>query len=110
MVSLTKIYNSQSVKLSTNMKRIAFFLCILSLASCGVQKIPSNELNTLDAVTLYETTTDYLNKKPMEVDAGVLIKDQSNKHITIKGIFDRKTGEKIDKAISAWALEYRDSN
>lgn len=92
------------------MKRIAFFLCLLSLASCGVQKIPLNELDSLDAVTLYETTSDYLNKQHMQVDAGVLIKEQSKQHITIKGIFDRKTGEKIDKAISAWALEYRDDN
>ncbi|PRX47309.1 hypothetical protein [Salegentibacter salegens] len=92
------------------MKKIAFCLCILSLASCGVQRIPLNELDTLEPVTLYETTSDYLNKKPMRVDAGILVKDQSTQHITIKGIFNRKTGEKIDKAISAWAMEYRDNN
>lgn len=92
------------------MKRIAFFLCLLSLASCGVQRIPLNELDTLEPVTLYETTSDYLNKKPMQVDAGILVKDQSTQHITIKGIFNRKTGEKIDTAILAWAMEHGDHN
>ena len=92
------------------MKKTVLILCLLSLISCGVSKVPTEELHTLDAVSLYETTDDYLNRKPMAVDAGVLIKDQSDQHITIKGIFDRKTGEKIDKGISAWAMEYKDEN
>ncbi|WP_372920406.1 hypothetical protein [Salegentibacter sp.] len=92
------------------MKKALLILCLLSLMSCGVSKVPTDELHTLDSVTLYETTDDYLNKKPMALDAGVLIKDQSDQHITIKGIFDKKTGEKLKKAISAWAMEYRDNN
>lgn len=73
-------------------------------------KIPLHELSTLDPVKLYETTTDYIKKQPMNLNAGVLIKDKSDQHITIKGIYDLKTGEKIDRGISAWALEYNDSN
>lgn len=92
------------------MKKIALILFVLSLASCGIKKIPLSELDTLDSVELYETTTDFLNKQPMTDNAGVLIKDQSDQHITIKGIFDKKTGEKIDKGISAWALKYKDNN
>ncbi|MEP6262876.1 MAG: hypothetical protein ABJ092_14965 [Gillisia sp.] len=92
------------------MKKILFILSILTLMSCGTQKIALNELHTLDPVTLYETTNTYLNDKPMNVDAGVLIKDKSNQHITIKGIYDLKTGEKIEKGISAWALKYKDEN
>src|SRR5690606_12993709 len=43
------------------------------------------------------------------VEAGILLKEQSEKHITLKGMFDRRTGEKIDRGISAWALKYNDS-
>ena len=92
------------------MKKIYLIVCILTLISCGTQKISLNELHTLDPVKLYASTEDYLKKQPMNVDAGVLIKDKSNQHITVKGIFDLKTGEKIDKGISAWALEYKDAN
>lgn len=92
------------------MKKIVLILSVFSLLSCGVKKIPLNELHTLEAVKLYETTEQYLKEQPMNVDAGVLLKDQSDQHISIKGIFDKKTGEKIDRGISAWALEYKDEN
>lgn len=92
------------------MRKTALVLSLLILVACGVQKIPQSELDTLEPVKLYETTNDYLNRQPMEVDAGVLIKDKSDQHITIKGIFDLNTGLKVDRAISAWALEYNHSN
>ncbi len=92
------------------MKKISLLVCILSFISCGTQRVALNELHTLDPVKLYETTGDYLQRKPMNVQAGVLIKDQSNQHVTVKGIYDLRTGEKIDKGISAWAMEYKDDN
>lgn len=77
--------------------------------SCEVQKLPTDQLSNLKPVKLYDTTEDYLNRKAREVDAGVLIKNQSNQHVTIKGFFDLKTGIKIHRGISAWAIEYDSS-
>lgn len=92
------------------MKRIFLLFTILLLVSCGVKKVPQNELGLLKPVKLYETTETFQNNHPMDVNAGVLLKDQSDQHITIKGIFDLKTGEKIDKGISAWAMEFNGEN
>lgn len=91
------------------MKKATFIILALILMSCGVKKVPLSELDTLDSVKLYKTTTAYLEEQPMNVNAGVLIKDQSDQHITIQGIFDKTSGEKIDKAISAWALDYNNN-
>lgn len=92
------------------MKKSAWILGLLIFASCSVQKIPLSELDTLEPVKLYETTEDYLKKQPMKVEAGILIKDKSDQHITITGLFDRNTGLQIDRGLSAWALEYNDYN
>lgn len=92
------------------MKHRSLFLTFLILTSCGVQKIPPSELHTLEPVKLYETSNDFLNKQIMESEWGVLVKDKSDQHITIKGIFNLNTGEKNRKGISAWAIEYNDEN
>ena len=92
------------------MKRILLLLTIFLFASCGVQKVPLNELSSLKPVKLYETTEDYLNNRPMNLNAGILLKDQSEQHLTVKGIFDRQTGKKIKAGLSAWALEFNDTN
>ena len=92
------------------MKRILLLFSILLFVSCGVRKVPLNELSSLKPVTLYETTDAFLNKRPMNVEAGILLKEQSDQHITVKGIFDRRTGEKIDRGLSAWALDYNDKS
>src|SRR5690606_5695080 len=88
------------------MKRILLLFGILLFTSCGVQKVKQNELSLLKPVKLYETTEAYLNDRPMNAGAGILVKDQSDQHVTVKGIFDLNSGEKIDRGISAWAMEY----
>ncbi|MBI6120410.1 hypothetical protein [Salegentibacter maritimus] len=88
------------------MKHTILFFALLILTSCGVQKVPLNELHTLEPVKLYENSNDFLNKQPMEKELGILVKDKSDQHITTKGIFDLKTGEKSKNGISAWAIEY----
>lgn len=92
------------------MKQTALFFALLILTSCGVQKVPLNELNTLEPVKLYETSNDFLNKQPMAIELGVLVKDKSDQHLTVKGIFDLKTGEISKRGISAWAIEYHDGH
>ncbi len=89
------------------MKKIIFFLSIITFTSCEVQKLAVSEVNNLQPITLYETTSDYLLKKPMQVNAGILIKNQSNQHITIKGVYDLKSGIKVKGGSSAWAFEYK---
>lgn len=91
------------------MKKTILFFALLILTSCGVQKIPLNQLHTLEPVKLYETSNDFLNKQPMEKELGILVKDKSDQHITTKGIFDLKTGEKSKSGISAWAIEYNNN-
>lgn len=91
------------------MNKLFFALVLFLMFSCEVQKLPADQLSNLKPVKLYDTTEDYLNRKAREVDAGVLIKNQSNQHITIKGFFDLKTGIKIHRGISAWAIEYDSS-
>lgn len=88
------------------MKRFLLLFSTLLFLSCGVQKVKQQDLGLLKPVTLYETTETFLNNEPMHVNAGILVKDQSDQHITLKGIFDRTTGEKIDKGLSAWAMEF----
>lgn len=91
------------------MKQTTLIFALLILTSCGVQKVPLNELHTLEPVKLYETSNDFLNNQPMESDLGVLVKDKGHQHVTTKGVFDLKTGEKSKKGISAWAIEYNDN-
>ncbi|MDH4461609.1 MAG: hypothetical protein QE277_09315 [Flectobacillus sp.] len=91
------------------MNKLFFALILFLMFSCEVQKLPADQLSNLKPVKLYDTTEDYLNRKAREVDAGVLIKNQSNQHITIKGFFDLKTGLAIKRGISAWAIEYDSS-
>ena len=92
------------------MKLTTLFFALLILTSCGIKKVPLNELHTLERVKLYETSNDFLNKQPMEIELGILIKDKSDQHITSKGVFDLKTGEISKKGISAWAIEYNDEH
>lgn len=91
------------------MKQTTLIFALLLLTSCGVQKVPLNELHTLEPVKLYETSNDFLNKKPMKNELGVLVKDKGNQHITTKGVFDLTTGVRSKKGISAWAIEYNDN-
>ncbi|GAB7256487.1 hypothetical protein [Polaribacter sp. OB-PA-B3] len=86
------------------MKKTIILLTILITTSCGIQKIPSTELHTLEPAKLYETTEDYISNK--SVEAGILIKERSNQHIKIKGVFDLNTGIKIKRGMSAWIIEY----
>ncbi len=92
------------------MKQSILFYAMLILTSCGVQKVPLNELHTLEPVKLYETSNDFLNKQSLENELGILIKDKSDQHITTKGVFDLNTGEKSKRGISAWAIEYNDNH
>ncbi len=92
------------------MKKITLLLSLLILTSCGIQKVPLTELHTLEPVKLYETTNDFINNQSKILNAGILVKDKSNQHITIKGVFDLNTGEKIKKGISAWAIEYNEGH
>lgn len=86
--------------------KILFFGFIF-ITSCEVYKVPLNQLNKLEPVVIYETTEDYINKKPMNVEAGILIATKSHQHVDLKGIFNINTGQKINKASSAWAIEYK---
>lgn len=88
-------------------KIFTLIICFLFLTSCGVQKVPLDEIHTLEPVKLYKTSMDFRNKQPMEKEFGVLIKDKSNQHLKTKGIFDLKTGEKVKRGASAWAIEYK---
>lgn len=92
------------------MKQPLLFFILITLTSCGVQKVPLTELHTLQPVKLYETSTDFINKEPMDSQLGILLKNISNQHITTKGVFDLKTGKRDKKGISAWAIEYNDNN
>lgn len=92
------------------MKRLISIVTILFISSCGVQRVPVDELNTLEPITLYETSEDFLNKKSMDVNLGILIKDKSPQHITTEGVFDLTTGEKSKKGISAWAINFNSEN
>jgi hypothetical protein len=88
----------------------SYLLLALIVISCQVLKVPLDELDKLEKVMLYETTQDYLDNKPMRVQVGVLIEEKSQQHITIKGIFDSKTGLIMKKELSAWALKYEGQN
>ena len=87
-----------------------FFLLLAAafiLNSCKPLKVPLNKLDTLEKVTLFETSVDYFNRNPMKVNAGVIIKSQSNQHITVTGIFDLTTGLLMKKELSAWAIQLK---
>ncbi|MBK7637546.1 MAG: hypothetical protein IPJ13_27080 [Saprospiraceae bacterium] len=43
-----------------------------------------DQLNETAACKAICTTLDFLNKQPMMVDAGALINNQSDQHITVK--------------------------
>lgn len=92
------------------MKVINLFVLLFLMTSCAAKKIPLSEIHTLVPVELYENTDDFLNKKVMQADLGILIKDQSDQHITTKGIYDLKTGEKSKKGASAWVMKYNNEN
>lgn len=92
------------------MKKLFFVSILYLLFSCEVQKLPANQLSNLKPVKLYDTTEDYLHRKAREVDAGVLVKNESHQHVTINGVFDLKTGVEIKRGISAWSIEYNGFN
>lgn len=92
------------------MKKLFFVSILYLLFSCEVQKLPADQLSNLKPVKLYDTTEDYLNRKAREVEAGVLVKNESHQHITINGFFDLKTGVEIKRGISAWSIEYNGFN
>lgn len=89
------------------MKYAVLFLSFFIFVSCGVQKIPLDELDTLIPVKLYATSNEYIQKTPMAVIAGVLTKEASRQHIKIKGFFDLNTGKKLNDVRFAWAIEYK---
>lgn len=86
------------------MKSLILILSLFIFSSGSAQKIP---LDDLVPVKLYKTTEDYVNKKPMSINAAVLIKEESRQHIKIKNIYDLNTGKKINKILSAWAIDYK---
>ena len=98
------------MKQKFNMKPNFLYISFLFFLSCGVKNIPMDQLNELQPVKLYATTLDFLNKQPMMVDAGALINNQSDQHITVKDFFNMETGQKISRAMSAWAVEYKEKN
>lgn len=80
------------------------------LTSCGVSKLEFDQIKQLQPVTLYAKSTDFMNKSPMPVNAGILIRDSSFQHITIKDVYDMETGMKVKKGKTAWAMTFKDSN
>lgn len=88
------------------MKRLLFMAMLIAFTSCGTQKASLAEIANAKPVILYKTTTDFLDKNPMSLDASIIIKNESDQHITVKSIIDPKSGLKIDRGISAWTLEY----
>lgn len=87
------------------MKYLILILSLFIFSLGNAQKIP---LDDLVPVKLYKTTEDYVNKNPMDINAAVLIKEESRQHIKIKNIYNLNTGKKINKILSAWAIEYKE--
>ncbi|MBV7439826.1 hypothetical protein KRX57_00155 [Weeksellaceae bacterium TAE3-ERU29] len=92
------------------MKKLFLLFIVFTFVSCEIQKVPQNQLNTLIPVILYETSTDFINKKPQDAHVGILITEESSQHITIEGIFDLETGQRIVDGNSMWALNYKNNN
>lgn len=98
-------------KIIINMKYVLLCISLIwILTSCGVSKLDTKYLSKLEPVVLYETSMDFLSQKPMQANAGVLIKKKSRQHITVHEIYDLSTGASIKRGTSAWALKYRDTN
>lgn len=91
------------------MRKATLLITLLILTSCGV-KIPLSELHTLEPIKAYETSNDFLAKKPMTAKLGVFVMEKSKQHITTKGIFNLDTGKINKMGESAWAIEYKGEN
>ncbi len=58
-------------------------------------------------VTLYETSEDFLLKKPMNADAMLITKSKGKGHFFVKKIINRSTGKKINDINFIWAITHK---
>ena len=92
------------------MKKLILLLSVIFLYSCGAQKATIEETRTSKSIIIYDTMNDYLNKTPLNIKAKVIIKDESDQHVTLKIIFDPETGKKIKKWENFWVINYNGEN
>lgn len=92
------------------MKNLIIVFILISLYSCGTQKASVTEIANAKPIILYETTKDFVNDNPMQLKASAIIRNESNKHFTIKKIIDPISGMKIKRGISAWSIKYKGNN
>ncbi len=88
------------------MKKLIIIYSIL-LASCGAQKATMEEVQQSKEVFLYPTMLDYTRDKVSKEKIGVIIKDSSQQHITIKKFINLNTKTKDRKAMKAWGIQYK---
>ena len=85
------------------MKAIYLFLLFIFLTPFAKgQKVPQ-------PVILYPTTGDFRSNSPMETEAFAVVDRFSSNHFRIKKFVD-KSGKKIKRGLSAFAVKYEDAN
>lgn len=92
------------------MKRFIIIFTLISLYSCGTQKASVTEIANAKPIILYETTSDFVNKKPMELKVKALIESKSNKHITFTKLIDPSSGNIVKLNVYIWAVEFNGKN
>ncbi len=87
------------------MKKVGIILLLLIMSSCAAKKVTIEEIGNSKSISVYETTKDFINNV-MQLNAKIIIKEESKKHIKVSKIFDSKTELKIKNWRSFWAIEY----
>ncbi len=88
-------------------KTTILFLFIPFLYSCGVQKAIQQDIDISVPIEIYDTTTDFVNKTPLNISAKAVITNESNQHIKIKTIIEN--GYVIKNWKYFWAIKYKNN-
>ena len=88
------------------MKKIIYFLIVFSLYSCGVEKATPKDVNTAKKISVYKTTSDFLNKNAIEVN--VVFNTEDKQYFSVSKMFDSH-GIVLKKWNTFWAFKYKNN-